>query len=284
MKSKRRLWSLSGSLLLHGLALAGAVALVSREPSRSILIVELEEAIRVGEQPGLPPAAPRGDPRSPVGPRGPWRPLRPSAPVVGRPVVPEPPLPADPSRPVGHPRPEPRPEPGAAPSASASVVLPPPAGAPVAERVLEVPRPASGFQAGGGGGGAESTTGGTPGGGPLAMLAPGGRSGGEGAGGGGAGVPAEFGPYLAAFRQRIQEALEYPLAARRRGLGGTVHLEVEILPTGKVASVVVRDSSSHAILDQAALDTVSRLQPVPFPPGAAPRPLKVRLPIVFELK
>lgn len=116
------------------------------------------------------------------------------------------------------------------------------------------------------------------------MLVPGGRSGGEGAGGGEAGIPAEFGPYLAAFRQRIQEALDYPVAARRRGVGGTVQLEVELLPTGKVASVVVRSSSSHAILDQTARDTVSQLRPVPFPPGVPPRPLKVRLPIVFELK
>lgn len=116
------------------------------------------------------------------------------------------------------------------------------------------------------------------------MVAPGGRSGGQGAGGGEAAIAAEFGPYLAAFRQRIQEGLEYPPAARRRGLGGMVQLEVELLPTGKVASVVVRSSSSHAILDQAAVDTVSQLPPVPFPPGVPPRPLKVRLPIVFELK
>ncbi|MEK6665307.1 MAG: energy transducer TonB [candidate division NC10 bacterium] len=89
---------------------------------------------------------------------------------------------------------------------------------------------------------------------------------------------------MAAFRQRIQESLNYPLVARRRGLGGIVQLEVELLPSGKVASVTVRNSSSHAVLDQAALETVSQLQPAPFPPGVPPRPLRVRVPIVFELK
>lgn len=98
------------------------------------------------------------------------------------------------------------------------------------------------------------------------------------------GIPAEFGPYLGRFRQRIQEALYYPPTARRRGLGGTVQLEIDLLPTGKVASVVIRSSSSHEVLDEAALDTVRRLSPDPFPPGLPSRPLRIRLPIVFELR
>ncbi|MBI4591774.1 MAG: energy transducer TonB [Candidatus Rokubacteria bacterium] len=139
----------------------------------------------------------------------------------------------------------------------------------------------------------ESEGGGIAASGPMATLAPSAREGGQGVAeglvgavpsGGEGGIQAEFGPYLAGFRRRIQESLHYPPAARRRGLGGTVQLEIELLPTGKVASVVVRSSSSHAILDEAALDSVTRLSPVPFPPGLAPRPLKVRLPIVFELQ
>lgn len=116
------------------------------------------------------------------------------------------------------------------------------------------------------------------------MLAPSAGAGAAGPGGGDGQVPAGFGPYLAALRQRIQESLNYPVSARRRGLGGIVQLEVELLPNGKVASVVVRSSSSHAVLDQAALDTVSQLPPAPFPPGLPSRPLKVRVPIVFELR
>lgn len=280
MTSQRRLWSLSGSLLLHGLALAGAVALVSREPSPSILIVELEEAIRVGDTPGPSAKASRGEPLPAVQGGGPRGAVRPAAPVLARPLVSEP-LPTDPPLRREYPASAAQPEPSAAPSAPAPAEHPAPAqisGAPA-----QVPGPVSDGHRLASGSDSEGS-GGIPGGGPLAMLVPGGRSGGEGAGGGEAGIPAEFGPYLAAFRQRIQEALDYPVAARRRGLGGTVQLEVELLPTGKVASVVVRSSSSHAILDQTARDTVSQLRPVPFPPGVPPRPLKVRLPIVFELK
>jgi len=124
------------------------------------------------------------------------------------------------------------------------------------------------------------------------MLVPSGQAGGGGAeraaavgsGGGNAGIPAEFAPYLGRFRQRVQEALSYPPTARRRGLGGTVQLEIDLLPTGKVASVVILSSSSHAVLDEAALDTLRRLSPDPFPAGLPSRLLRIRLPIVFELR
>ena len=270
MKGRRPLWSLSGSVLLHGLAAAAAIALATREVPPSALIVELEEAIRVGEPaapsaPGRaesPPAAVRGRPRPPV---------RPAAPIATRPSVPAPPS---------------RVEPAPAPSSDASSELPALAFAAGADSTADAARPPSGFSTGAAGAVQESAPGGSLGAGPLAMLAPSAGAGvtAAGPGVGDGGVPAGFGPYLAALRLRIQESLNYPLAARRRGLGGIVQLEVELLPSGKVASVIVRSSSSHAVLDQAALDTVSQLPPAPFPPGVPPRPLKVRVQIVFELK
>ena len=267
MKRGRPLWSLSGSLLLHGLALAAAVALVSRESPPSALIVELGEAIRVGE--GESPVTPARGESLPAAVRPRRRgPVRPTAPVA-EPVAPDPAA---------------APESSPGPSSPTTAELPAPVSTPVGDPATDARRSAPGSDGGSAGAIREVLTGGIPGTGPLAMVAPSGRGGGEGAAGGEGGVPAEFGPYLQAFRQRIQELLHYPLTARRRGLGGTVQLEVEILPTGKVASVVVRSSSSHAILDRAALDTVSQLQPVPFPPGVPPRPLKVRVPIVFELR
>ena len=265
MNGRRRLWSLSGSLLLHGLAAAAAIALATREGPPSAIIVELEEAIRVGE-----PAAPEGPGRAESLPaavrRGPRLPVRSATPMATRPSVPAPPSGV---------------EPAPAPSE-----LPAPASPPAAGSTADAARPPSGFGTGAGGALQESAPGGSLGAGPLAMLAPSAGAGvtAAGPGGGDGGVPAGFGPYLAALRQRIQESFNYPLAARRRGLVGIVHLEVELLPSGKVASVTVRSSSSHAVLDQAALDTVSQLQPAPFPPGVPPRPLKVRVPIVFELK
>ena len=97
-------------------------------------------------------------------------------------------------------------------------------------------------------------------------------------------VPAEFGPYLASFRQRIQELVIYPLAARRRGLAGRVEVEVLLEPSGRVRDVTVVASSSHSLLDEAAIEAVRSLQPVPLPEALPRRPLRVRLPIVFDLR
>ena len=97
-------------------------------------------------------------------------------------------------------------------------------------------------------------------------------------------VPAEFGPYLASFRKRIQELIVYPLAARRRGLAGRVEVEVILEPTGRVRDVTVVASSSHSLLDEAAIEAVRSLQPVPLPETLPRRPLRVRLPVVFDLR
>lgn len=112
----------------------------------------------------------------------------------------------------------------------------------------------------------------------LAALPPGTGS------GGGTGVGSEYAGYLARIRQRIQESLRYPPAARRRGVSGTVQLEIAIGPDGTIAGVSVIASSSHEVLDRAALDAARSLPRVPFPADLRPRPLTVRLPIVFELQ
>jgi periplasmic protein TonB len=104
-----------------------------------------------------------------------------------------------------------------------------------------------------------------------------------GPGGSGA-APAEYGPYLRQFRQRVQENLVYPLAARRQGLGGTVELHVWLEATGRVRDVQIARSSSHGVLDAAALETIRRLGPVPFPEPLPRRPLLIRIPLVYELR
>jgi protein TonB len=97
-------------------------------------------------------------------------------------------------------------------------------------------------------------------------------------------VPAEFGPYLARFRERIQELVVYPLAARRRGLAGRVEIELLLEPSGRVRDVAVVASSSHALLDEAAVEAVRSLEPQPLPEHLPHRPLRVRLPVVFQLR
>jgi len=110
----------------------------------------------------------------------------------------------------------------------------------------------------------------------FALAGPGGTGRGE--------VSAEFGPYLARFRERIQELVVYPLAARRRGLAGRVEIELLLEPSGRVRDVAVVASSSHALLDEAAVEAVKSLVPQPLPEHLPQRPLRVRLPVVFQLR
>jgi len=98
------------------------------------------------------------------------------------------------------------------------------------------------------------------------------------------GIPAEYSLYYQAFRRRVQESLQYPLAARRRGLSGRVELEVLVEPSGRIGAVRVISSSSHAVLDDAALQAVRRLPPEPLPEHLPRRPLRIILPLGFVLE
>jgi len=104
------------------------------------------------------------------------------------------------------------------------------------------------------------------------------------AGSGGSGAGVEYGPYLTALRQRIQQSLRYPASARRRGVAGTVNVEILLHPNGTIGSVTLLESSSHPVLDEAALDTIRSLPRMPFPRELPPRPLRVRVPVVFEMR
>ena len=99
-----------------------------------------------------------------------------------------------------------------------------------------------------------------------------------------AGIPPEYAPYLQRFRRRVQESLDYPLAARRQGLTGMVELEVVLDPSGRIGAVRVISSSSHGVLDDAALEAVRRLAPEPIPEHLPRRTLRLRLPLGFELR
>ena len=120
-----------------------------------------------------------------------------------------------------------------------------------------------------------TSSGGSGGSGSHVALAPGGTGGEPGS---------EYGGYLAGVRRRIQESLQYPTSARRRGIKGTVNLEILIRADGAISSVSVASSSSHSELDEAAVEAVRSLGPQPFPAGLRPRPLRVKLPIVFDLQ
>jgi TonB family protein len=63
-----------------------------------------------------------------------------------------------------------------------------------------------------------------------------------------------------------------------------VQIEIVIEPNGTLGEVRIVESSSHSILDAAALESVKNLAPIPFPPHLVPRALRARLPVVFDLR
>jgi protein TonB len=103
---------------------------------------------------------------------------------------------------------------------------------------------------------------------------------------GGGGVDSDYAAYYARLRQRIQDVIRhrYPPLARHRGVTGTVHLEIAVEPNGAIGAVSVITSSSHDILDRAAVAAAHAVRRVPFPGDVRPRALRVRLPVVFELQ
>lgn len=78
--------------------------------------------------------------------------------------------------------------------------------------------------------------------------------------------------YLTDWVSRIEAVGNqyYPAEARRQQLYGELQLAVTLLPNGDIADIEVLRSSGHAILDQAAQETLRRAAPfAPFPPDMA---------------
>ena len=303
MSAGRPLVALLSSLALHGGGGLLLVATLGRPESLPSLLVDLTVAEN-GRAPGATgPATP-----SVPGARAATRRLREAA-GVASPATPGPDIhpvavspPVTPAPAAERPRPEEwpvAPAPSLAapvePSATAVVVahgvepaVPGPSSAGTDERlgpsrpgVVDGPGLASGSSTprGPGSGGSGSATGvGLEGGGRQALAIP--ESGAPGSGG----SEGDYTSYLAGLRQRIQEVLRYPLPARRRGVTGTVHVELLIAPDGRVTTATVVESSSHRLLDEAAVVAVRSVAPLPFPTGLPRRALRVRLPVVFDLR
>jgi len=280
MTRPRRFATLAASLTLHAAVLLALALLVTREPEPDALFIDLTGGGADGEREAAAVGARAGSGTARVPAQRPPRASRiveapPSVPPAAVPESSPPPRAA----PAGAPAvtPEPSPAPGTVAEEAGDGAAPRAPAGPGATADGGGASPAVGPQTAGAGvpGGVELATASDAGGG-LALAAPGGGS--------SVAPGAEYGPYLARLRQRVQASLRYPAAARRRGLQGTVALEIVIRRDGVLDAVMLADSSSHGLLDAAALETVRRLAPEPFPPGVAPRVLRVRLPVVFTLE
>lgn len=96
-----------------------------------------------------------------------------------------------------------------------------------------------------------------------------------------AGAALRFQRLLLAHIERYQR---YPGAAKRDGLQGTVLVVFAMRRDGSVVRVGVKSSSGRPILDQEAVETVRRAQPLPMIPSDMPEQLTVLLPVAFDLQ
>jgi periplasmic protein TonB len=106
---------------------------------------------------------------------------------------------------------------------------------------------------------------------------------GANAGGGSADVAAARAQYLQRLRQRVIERRQYPHAALRAGLEGTVCLRVSLDAAGRISELRPTCGPLPAPLLQAALRAVRAAEPFgPLPSGVG-QTLSVDLPVVFTL-
>ena len=299
------------SFVAHAALVLGLLALLDRTTPR-LLFVDLVHGFRLASADGSGGGGSSGEP----GPRE--RPAPRATPAAARPALPPRPRPVAPAAPVAPPASArvaaPAPEPPAVATAPEVIIIepaapqpaptPPAVSAPAPSVTSSAPAesPGSGVsdataRASGSADGVASDAGGRESG---ARTGRGGSGSGGGFGAGigarqgstvalavpgdGGGVPPEYEGYYQLLRARVQQTARYPGVARRRSLTGTVQLELEVAPSGELGSVVLVVSSSHALLDQEALDAVRRLGRVPFPAGMPPRRLHVRLPVDFVLR
>lgn len=76
----------------------------------------------------------------------------------------------------------------------------------------------------------------------------------------------------------------YPLAARRRGIEGTVLIRAEISAEGGCLRAELKKSSGAELLDQAALEAVKKWRFVPAKRGSQAVVAWVEVPITFKLE
>jgi protein TonB len=96
-------------------------------------------------------------------------------------------------------------------------------------------------------------------------------------------------PREGSARRVIPRAVEqqhpaYPASARRARIQGTTLLAVLIADDGRVAEIVVKESSGHPDLDEAAAHAVRRWRFTPARRGDDPIAMWVELPVEFRLR
>ncbi|ABD88454.1 energy transducer TonB [Rhodopseudomonas palustris] len=85
-----------------------------------------------------------------------------------------------------------------------------------------------------------------------------------------------------ALLRHIAQFQRYPRAAEPKRLQGTVRAVFSVSRDGRLLGAWVKTSSGEVVLDQAAIETLRRAQPLPVIPSALPDPIKIELALGFD--
>lgn len=85
------------------------------------------------------------------------------------------------------------------------------------------------------------------------------------------------------LQRRSAEVRHYPSQARLNQWQGKVILRAVIRADGHLADVTVKKSSGHSILDEAAMDVIRRITPIPLKYALGRQEVVVNIPISYEL-
>lgn len=85
-----------------------------------------------------------------------------------------------------------------------------------------------------------------------------------------------------ALLRHIARFQRYPRAAELKRLQGTVRAVFSVSRDGRLLGAWVKTSSGEVVLDQAAIETLRRAQPLPVIPSALPDPIKIELALGFD--
>jgi periplasmic protein TonB len=266
-----QIWTLAvvGSLLAHGLLVAGILLILTEKTAPRRVVVPVEAIALVPAQPG-----PKG------GGSGQPAPMTKPEPAPPKPAPPRP-------QPRITPKPPPRvkPAPPPTPTSTAAPVIPTPAAPAPITRAQPGPSAAAtsgakapGVTAGGSGSGQAGSGGGQGA----------GSGGGVGSGhgrGSGPGSGSALQSYLRLVRQLLEKHKDYPSVARQRHVQGVVVVVFTIGSGGQIMAARVSRSSGQDILDEAAQNTIRRVgQFPPLPIDLYRQQLTVEVPLAFRVR
>jgi len=90
---------------------------------------------------------------------------------------------------------------------------------------------------------------------------------------------------ISRLHHQIDNYFVYPMLARRNGWEGRVILALDVNLGGQIQNVQVKSGSGHPVLDQSALNAVSRIRAIPdMPYWQGPSLLNVDIPVIYRLQ